>query len=52
LYIEGNPVGIKSAMEVLGYCTNEVRLPLAPLSVDNYTKLKTELEKTLAELKY
>jgi 4-hydroxy-tetrahydrodipicolinate synthase len=51
LYIEGNPVGIKSAMEVLGYCTNEVRLPLAPLSEGNYEKLKTELLKTLDDLK-
>jgi 4-hydroxy-tetrahydrodipicolinate synthase len=47
LYIEGNPVGIKSAMEILGFCTNEVRLPLAPLSADNYAKLKTEVEKIL-----
>ncbi|NNE26922.1 MAG: 4-hydroxy-tetrahydrodipicolinate synthase, partial [Saprospiraceae bacterium] len=28
LYIEGNPVGIKSAMQVLGFCENHVRLPL------------------------
>jgi 4-hydroxy-tetrahydrodipicolinate synthase len=45
LYIEGNPVGIKSAMEILGYGTNEVRLPLAPLSEINYAKLKDELVK-------
>jgi 4-hydroxy-tetrahydrodipicolinate synthase len=45
LYIEGNPVGIKSAMEILGYCTNEVRLPLSPLSDANYAKLKEELLK-------
>jgi 4-hydroxy-tetrahydrodipicolinate synthase len=45
LYIEGNPVGIKSAMEILGYGTNEVRLPLAPLSEINYAKLKDELLK-------
>jgi len=51
LYIEGNPVGIKSAMEVLGYCSNEVRLPLAPLSAANYEKLSAELLKTLKELK-
>jgi 4-hydroxy-tetrahydrodipicolinate synthase len=40
LYIEGNPVGIKSAMEILGYGTNEVRY-LLPLSEINYAKLKT-----------
>ena len=47
LYIEGNPVGIKSAMQVLGYCTNEVRLPLSPLSQGNYEKLKEEVLKII-----
>lgn len=32
LYAESNPAGIKAAMEVLGLCTREVRLPLAPAS--------------------
>jgi 4-hydroxy-tetrahydrodipicolinate synthase len=50
LYVEGNPVGIKSAMEVLGYCTNEVRLPLSPLSEPNYNKLKEELTRIMKEL--
>ena len=40
LYIEGNPVGIKSAMEVLGFCENHVRLPLHTMSDDNYASLK------------
>ncbi|MCB0660167.1 MAG: 4-hydroxy-tetrahydrodipicolinate synthase [Saprospiraceae bacterium] len=43
LYVEGNPVGIKSAMEILGFCTNEVRLPLVPLSQSNYNHLKSML---------
>jgi 4-hydroxy-tetrahydrodipicolinate synthase len=51
LYVEGNPVGIKSAMEVLGYCNNEVRLPLAPLSEPNYNKLKEELNRIIEDLK-
>lgn len=40
LYIEGNPVGIKSAMEVLGFCENHVRLPLHTMSSDYYDQLK------------
>jgi 4-hydroxy-tetrahydrodipicolinate synthase len=44
LYIEGNPVGIKSAMEILGFCTNEVRLPLAKMSAVNYAHLKNAVE--------
>jgi 4-hydroxy-tetrahydrodipicolinate synthase len=50
LYIEGNPVGIKSAMEILGFCTNEVRLPLAPMSAQNYEKLREEVMKIKALL--
>lgn len=45
LYIEGNPVGIKSAMKVLGFCSNEVRLPLHPLSNENYSSLRQEIER-------
>jgi 4-hydroxy-tetrahydrodipicolinate synthase len=44
LYVEGNPVGIKAAMHILGLCENELRLPLVPQSKGNYDKLKTEIE--------
>ena len=37
-------------MEILGFCNNEVRLPLAPLSEANYAKLKEELLKITSEL--
>lgn len=47
LYIEGNPVGIKTAMEILGFGTNEVRLPLSPISSDNYKFLERALRKIL-----
>ncbi len=50
LYIEGNPVGIKSAMQILGFCTNEVRLPLASMSAANYEGLKAEVLKTMQSL--
>jgi len=40
LYIEGNPVGIKSAMKILGFCKNHVRLPLHLMSQENYESLK------------
>lgn len=45
LYVEGNPVGIKSAMKILGFCTNEVRLPLHALSSENYIYLRKEMER-------
>ena len=41
LYIEGNPVGIKSAMQILGFCENHVRLPLHTMSDSNYAQLKS-----------
>lgn len=44
LYVEGNPVGIKAAMEILGFCKCDVRLPLAPMSADNYKGLEKELQ--------
>lgn len=45
LYVEGNPVGIKAAMEILGLCRREVRLPLSPLSDKAFQSLKLEMEK-------
>jgi len=45
LYIEGNPVGIKSALEQIDICTNEVRLPLCNMDDDNYIKLAEVVKK-------
>ncbi|MCE2821012.1 MAG: 4-hydroxy-tetrahydrodipicolinate synthase [Bacteroidota bacterium] len=43
LFVEGNPVGVKAAMEIRGLCSREVRLPLVPMT-DNGT---ASLEKLL-----
>ena len=45
LYVDGNPAGIKGALEILGLCTSDVRLPLVPIQERNYRSLKLELEK-------
>jgi 4-hydroxy-tetrahydrodipicolinate synthase len=45
LYAEGNPVGIKAAVSILGLCDNELRLPLVPMLGGNYDKLKIEMNK-------
>ncbi|MEM9545682.1 MAG: 4-hydroxy-tetrahydrodipicolinate synthase [Bacteroidota bacterium] len=50
LYIEGNPVGIKSAMQLLGYGTNEVRLPLVRMSEANYIELEKVFNSVLENL--
>jgi len=47
LYIEGNPVGIKTAMEILGFCSNEMRLPLHQMSRENYKSLEQALRKII-----
>ena len=45
LYIDGNPVGIKAALQLMGFCAADVRLPLAPMSATNLERLRVELEK-------
>jgi len=47
LYTEGNPVGIKAALEIIGLCSDEVRLPLVPMSTQNKIQLKITLENAL-----
>jgi len=48
LYVDGNPVGIKAALNILGYCKTDVRLPLGPMSPSNFSQLKKEINKALA----
>ncbi len=44
LYAEGNPVGIKAAVSILGLCENQLRLPLVPMEGANYFNLKKEMD--------
>ncbi len=44
LFIEANPVPVKTAMARLGWMTEEVRLPLAPLQPQNRARLEAVLE--------
>jgi 4-hydroxy-tetrahydrodipicolinate synthase len=39
MFIETNPVPVKTAVALLGRCSEEVRLPLAPLAGPNRVKL-------------
>jgi 4-hydroxy-tetrahydrodipicolinate synthase len=32
LFLEVNPIPIKAAMSMLGFCRDELRLPLVPMS--------------------
>ena len=43
LFIETNPIPIKIAMGMMGLCADELRLPLCPMSDENFLKLKNAL---------
>ncbi|GAB4500447.1 MAG: 4-hydroxy-tetrahydrodipicolinate synthase [Saprospiraceae bacterium] len=45
LFIEGNPVGVKAALELQGLCSREVRLPLVPMTEQGVHLMMAELEK-------
>ena len=44
IYVDGNPAGIKAALEMLGLCTGEVRLPLVSQRKENIARLKAVME--------
>ncbi len=41
LFEEGNPSGVKSALEILGICQNNVRLPLSKISKTLHNKIQS-----------
>ena len=43
LYKEGNPAGIKAALEIRGMCTREVRLPLVAYTHESKSELKDQM---------
>ncbi len=43
LFMEVNPVPVKTAMNLMGYCSPEMRLPLCEMDDGNYEKLKAVL---------
>jgi 4-hydroxy-tetrahydrodipicolinate synthase len=43
LFCETSPTPVKTAMELMGLCSGEVRLPLCEMSEANLAKLKTAL---------
>ena len=47
LFAEGNPAGVKCALEILGICESHVRLPLVCVSETLKKKLKEAIEKVL-----
>jgi 4-hydroxy-tetrahydrodipicolinate synthase len=44
LSVETNPIPIKAAASLLGLCSDELRLPLVPMSGENLSNLQTIME--------
>ncbi|MCB0429921.1 MAG: 4-hydroxy-tetrahydrodipicolinate synthase [Flavobacteriales bacterium] len=44
LFVEGNPGGIKAALEIKGLCANNLRLPLVPVGRTTYNKIAAAIE--------
>jgi 4-hydroxy-tetrahydrodipicolinate synthase len=44
LFEDGNPSGIKAALEVKGLCSNNLRLPLVKVNKGTYNKIQTLIE--------
>ncbi len=45
LFIETNPIPVKTALSMMGRCTEEMRLPLCPMSEENKERLRQVLER-------
>jgi len=44
LFAEGNPTGVKTMMNILGLCENELRLPLVKCTDDLQAQIRTTFE--------
>jgi len=45
VFADGNPGGIKAALEIMGICSNCLRLPLVPVNKKVYAALQEEIKK-------
>jgi 4-hydroxy-tetrahydrodipicolinate synthase len=50
LFCEVNPCPLKAALHVVGTCSNSFRLPLAPVTTENYARIKKVIENTKQQL--
>jgi len=50
LFVETNPIPVKSAASILGLCSDEMRLPMVPLSGENLEMLRRVMDESAALL--
>ncbi len=48
LFADGNPAGIKAAMNILGLCENTLRLPLVKVNKGVYNQINANIQEMLA----
>jgi len=46
LFVETNPIPVKTAASLLGLCSDEMRLPMIPLAGDNLARLQRVMDET------
>jgi 4-hydroxy-tetrahydrodipicolinate synthase len=46
LFVETNPIPVKTAASILGLCSDEMRLPMTPLQGDNLDLLRRTMEES------
>ena len=46
LFIETNPIPVKTAASILGLCSDEMRLPMIPMEGENLEELRRTMEQT------
>lgn len=51
LFEDGNPSGIKAALEVMGLCSNNLRLPLVKVNKTTYNKIQALIESYTTPIK-
>lgn len=47
LSVETNPIPVKAAASLLGLCSDEMRLPLVPMSGENLMRLQEVMEASI-----
>ena len=46
LFVETNPIPVKTAASILGLCSDEMRLPMIPLQGENLDTLRRVMEES------
>ncbi len=44
LFVDGNPAGVKCVLHAMGFCENELRLPLVPTRITTFEKIRRVLD--------